>query len=226
MLKVRFFAVLLVAFLAVGCTHDMALRKGQENVDLSKQSLALLTVKVANQNKPAYQPNKMLFFIEGAGNGAYKVVMKSPPHRMEKGSFSEFLLSFGLKPGISKIYKIWPIYAGTFVGGHATVMTDYSVDMKPDTVVYLGHMDIVIRAKKSDDEPSAGPLLPLIDQAVTGFSNGALDMVVEDRFDDDMKWFASEYPGLKNVAVEKAVLPPWTRPGQKKAEESKTDNAQ
>jgi hypothetical protein len=45
-----------------------------------------------------------------------------------------------------------------------------------------------------------------------GFSSGTFDVVVEDRFDEDMKLFVSEYPALQNVKVEKTILPRWIRP--------------
>ena len=35
---------------------------------------------------------------------------------------------------------------------------------------------------------------------------------VEDKFDEDMKSFISEYPGLQQVKVEKSILPEWIRP--------------
>jgi hypothetical protein len=188
----------------------MALRKGQDNINLSNKSLALFTVKVANQYKPGYQPNKLLVFIEGANSGAYKVIMESPPHISEKDSFNEYLLSFDLKPGISKFYKIWFIYADTFVVGRANIPFDLEADIKQNSIQYLGHIDTIIREKKNDNEKSAGPLLPLIDQATTGFSSATYDIVIEDKFDDDMKKFFSEYPGLQKVKIDKTVFPKGT----------------
>jgi len=52
----------------------------------------------------------------------------------------------------------------------------------------------------------------LIDQAVAGFSTGTFDVVVEDKYDEDMKLFISEYPALQNTKVEKSILPQWIRP--------------
>jgi len=48
---------------------------------------------------------------------------------------------------------------------------------------------------------------PFIDQSIAGFSSGTFDVVVEDKFDEDMKSFISEYPALKKVKVEKSILP-------------------
>ncbi|HTY03627.1 MAG TPA: hypothetical protein VMC81_07855 [Rhodocyclaceae bacterium] len=40
-----------------------------------------------------------------------------------------------------------------------------ALDIKPGAANYLGHIDVLIRAKKSKTEDSAGSTLPLINQA-------------------------------------------------------------
>jgi hypothetical protein len=52
----------------------------------------------------------------------------------------------------------------------------------------------------------------LIDQAIIGASSGTFDVVVEDKFEEDVRLFVSEYPALQKVRIEKSLLPPWTRP--------------
>ena len=56
------------------------------------------------------------------------------------------------------------------------------------------------------------------DESRTGFSTGTFDVIVEDRFDEDMISFISEYPALQEVKVEKAILPQWKRPENIKAQ--------
>jgi hypothetical protein len=205
MLKLKCLFVLCVAFAVVGCAHNMPLAKGQTSIDLSKHTIALLSVKVSNQHKPEYQPNRLLVFVGGAAH------LVDDIYKSEKNGFNEYLVNFDLKPGTNRFDKIWFIYRGTFTAGHASVPLGVETEIKGGSVTYLGHMNLVIRAKNDGNEPNAGPVIPLIDQAVTGFSTGTYDLVIEDRFDEDMKSFISEYPGLERVMVEKSVLPQQTR---------------
>jgi hypothetical protein len=194
-----------------GCSRGLALSKGQNMIDLSSASIALLSVRISNQNAPDYQPFPFMVFVDGAGSGFFKF-SEDGPHRGEKNLFNDYLLSFNLKPGTSTFDKIWFDYHGAVIGARASIPMKLATVVKPGSVNYLGRMDVVIRPKKSDAEDSAGPSFPFINQATAGFSNGAYEVVIKDNFKEDMEWFMSEYPALKTVMVEKALLPQWSRP--------------
>jgi hypothetical protein len=51
------------------------------------------------------------------------------------------------------------------------------LDVEPNSVVYLGQVDATAVERK-DGELRAGPVIPLIDQAATGFSGGTWDISV------------------------------------------------
>jgi hypothetical protein len=209
MIKLRYFIAVCIVFFMIGCANNMALTKGQDNVDISKKSIALLSVNIANQKRTGYQPSVLRAFIKGTGTIQYKA---DPPYKSEKDSFNEFLLSFDRDPGINNLSKFIFLYDSFPIGAQANLPLDLEVDIKPNSVNYLGHMYVVIREKKNNDEESAGLIFPLIDQAVTGFYSGTFDVNIEDKFDEDMKWFLSEYPGLEKVKVVKSILPQWIRP--------------
>jgi hypothetical protein len=192
----------------------MALTKGQDTIELSDKSVGLLSLKISNQNKPSYQLEPFMVFIDTPSEEVYRAHL-ADIYRSEKDSFNEYLLSFDLNPGSIKFDKMWVVYKGILVGARADVPLDLKVDIKPNSVNYLGHIDVVLREIKSDDEERAG-LFPLIDAGLVGFSTGTFDLTVQDRFDEDMKSFNSEFPGLQKVTVEKAILPQWTRPEDKK----------
>lgn len=204
--------IFLVALLG-GCGHHAALVKGQQSIDLSSRSVALLSVTVSNQNKPEYQPFPYIVYLEGTDPDAF-VLDEEAPHRSQPGQSNEYLMNFDAKPGSIKLDKIWFDYHGTFLGARASIPMNMALDIKPGAVNYLGHIHVLIRAKKSDDEDSAGPTLPLINQATAGFSNGTYEVTVEDRFDEDMKWFMAEYPALRTARIEKSLLPAWQRPAR------------
>lgn len=54
MSKFRYLFVVCVFFMS-SCAHNAALTKGQDKVDFSKNSIALMSVKIANQYQPDYQ---------------------------------------------------------------------------------------------------------------------------------------------------------------------------
>jgi hypothetical protein len=202
-----------LAALLGACSHHAPLSKGQAAIDLSSRSVALLSVTVSNQNRPDYQPFPYIVYLEGSDPDAF-VLDEEAPHRSKPGHSNEYLLNFDAKPGSLKLDKIWFDYHGTFIGARASIPMNLAMNIKPRAANYLGHIHVLIRAKRSDDEDSAGPTLPLINQATAGFSNGTYEVTVEDRYDEDMKWFMAEYPALRTVLVEKSLLPAWQRPAR------------
>lgn len=223
MVRLRFFYIIFLVVYLSGCAswewNKMALTKGQTNIDTTKKSIAMLSVKISNQNKPDYQlevtgayvvpkPISQTKFSDRIGN-QYNT---GKPYRSEDKISNEYLLSFELNSGInSLIHFIASHEKPPLVATGAYVPLNMELYINPNTVSYLGHINIVLREKKSDNEEVAG-IVPLIDSAVIGFSTGTFDVIVEDKFEEDMKLFTSEYPGLKDVQVEKSILPEWVRP--------------
>jgi hypothetical protein len=203
-----------------GCAHNMALNKGQNTIELSGKSVALLSVKISNQNKPGYQLDLGVFTICPEHETCYTVPYMHKAenaYKSEKDKYNEYLLSFDLESGTHNIYFLSVGYVvPLLLGAGANVPINLEAEVKPNSVVYLGHMDVILREKKSDNEERAA-IFPLFDAAVVGFSTGTFDVVVEDRFDEDIKLFASEYPALQNAKIEKSILPQWIRPENRKS---------
>ena len=90
------------------------------------------------------------------------------PYRQGKDEFNEYLISLRLPAGrymLRELFgtaRVFPI-RGTF---GAPVFMPF--ELSPGGIVYLGRIDATIRARRGDDELRAGPLVPLIDQAVSG----------------------------------------------------------
>jgi hypothetical protein len=218
MVKFRLFFILCLILVVAGCAgHKMALTKGQTNIDATKKSIALLSVKVSNQYKTSCQLDITGVLLcpqsETCSRPLPYFHKAESPYKSEKDRFNEFLLSFELEAGTYNIRWIGTSFEIPFVvAGYGKVPLDTKIDIKPNTISYLGHLDVVMRERKNDDEKRAGAVLPLIDQAAAGFSTGTFDVVVEDQYDNDLKIFVSEYPGLQNIKVEKSILPQWIRP--------------
>jgi hypothetical protein len=73
-------------------------------------------------------------------------------------------------------------------------------------------VEAVRRERKEDTELRAGPLFPLLNQAVTGFSGGTFDVTIRDAYDDDLARLRKVYPALGKLEVSRAVLSPWRKP--------------
>jgi len=85
-----------------------------------------------------------------------------------------------------------------------------NIELKAGEVVYLGRVAGTIRERK-DGELRAGAILPLLDQAITGFSGGTFDVLLEDQYEQDMKVFRQRFPVLNAVAVKRDIFLPFEK---------------
>jgi hypothetical protein len=208
-----------------GCAgKKMALTKGQSDIDLTKKSIALLSVRISNQYKPKRQLELLnVVFCPQSEPECKPDLLSNPgkpykPYKKEKKRFNEYLLKYELESGTYNIDSFYAAYKiPTLTSGSGFAKLNLKTEIKPNSISYLGHLDIVLREKKTDAETKAGGDKPYIDQSIPGFSSGTFDVVVEDKFDEDMKSFISEYPALQKVKVEKSILPQWIRPENIKA---------
>ena len=220
MIKYNFLLIFCLVFAMSGCAgNKMALTKGKSKIDLTKKSIALLSVRISNQDKPNRQLELQNVIIcpQSETNCKHDLPShyESPykPYKKEKNHFNEYLLSYELKSGTYNIDGLYTTYRiPTLTAGFGFAKLNFKTEIKPNSISYLGHLDIVLRKKKSDAEISAGGNVPYIDQSIAGFSSGTFDVVVEDKFDEDMKSFISEYPALQKVKVEKSIFPQGVKP--------------
>ena len=220
MIKYRFLLIFCLVFIMIGCAgKKMALNKGQSDIDLTNKSIALLSVRISNQYKPSRQLELLSVVIcpQSEPNCKHDPPshFESPykPYKREKDYFNEYLLKYELESGTYKIDGLYTTYRiPTLTSGVGFAKLNLKTEIKPNSIIYLGHLDIILREKKNNAEISAGGATPFIDQYIAGFSSGTFDVVVEDKFDEDMESFISEYPALQKVKVEKSILPQGIKP--------------
>jgi hypothetical protein len=225
MTRVRLLLIFCILFFMMGCAaHKMALTKGQSDIDLRKKSIALVTVKTSNEYNPKRQIELIGLIIcpesEPCSNPRPFLYKANSAFRSEQERFNEYLVSVELEPGIYNINSAGLLYTAgvTETGGYAPL--NLKVGIKPNTVSYLGHIDLTLRMKKNENEKTAGReqinlavfRAELTDKSIVGFSQGTIDAQVADKFDEDMKLFIAEYPALQKATIEKAILPQWVRP--------------
>jgi hypothetical protein len=226
MIKWRLLLIFCLTFSFIGCAaHYMALTKGQKEVDLRKKSIALLSIKTSNEYDPTRQIDLIGVIVcpkseEPCSNPRPYLHKANSAFKFEKDRYNEYLLSLELEPGIYYLDSAGLIYQKfvTETGGYAPLKLE--IEIMPNTVSYLGHINIVLREKKNENEKTAGREVinlgvfstELNKKSIVGFSAGTCDVVVEDKFDEDMKLFISEYPALQKAKVDKTILPQWKRP--------------
>ena len=220
MIKYRFLIIFCLVLTMSGCAgNNVTVNKDQPDIDLTRKSIALLSVRISNQYKPDRQIELQSVIICPQSELNCKQDLSSnpgspyKPYKREKDYFNEYLLKYELESGSYNIDGLYTTYRiPTLTSGVGFAKLNLKTEIKPNAIIYLGHLDIVLREKKNNAEISAGGAIPFVDQYIPGFSSGTFDVIVEDKFDEDMKSFISEYPALQKFKVEKSILPQWIRP--------------
>jgi len=194
-----------------GCAYDRGITKDQEKIDLSKKSLALFSVKFSNRFKPAHLPVVRWGHFDAVSKGARdaEIFQIGDPYKSEKDSYNEHYVSIFLRAGTYNFRDVWGYYDAFKMGGVArvTIPLNVTVEIEPNSVIYLGHIDATIRERK-DGERRAGPMLPLIPQQASGFYASTVDVRVSDQFTEDLEIFRDQYPLLREFSVKKSILAP------------------
>jgi hypothetical protein len=209
-------AVLAVLVLT-GCATPtkMAFENETDKVKADK-AVFLLTTTLKNGYKTSYQPKAFVLNVEKADakeRGDRLNFLIDEKARVEADNAeagNTYLVRMELEPGdyvirgMTGFSGIFPVRGTFFAPLHAEVKSG-----EPG-VFYLGHIAATVR-ERQENEFRAGPPIPLIDQAVTGFSGGTFDVVVSDRLDQDESIFKTKFPALREINIRKAPLPPFDR---------------
>ena len=212
-------ALFSILFILGGCAAGKppALNSNVAGVDVSKESIALLTVKISNKFKTGYQPEIKSVFVwsdDGQGREEFSFSVDDKYNEVEN-SYNEYLISFQLSAGNYKLYQLFA-RAGIFpVTGSFSVPLYSPFSLEPHKIVYLGHIDATVIERTDDNTLRAGPVIPLIDQAVIGASGGTFVITITDQYEKDIKLFQSKYPYLAQYKVEDHTLPQWKQPPDK-----------
>jgi hypothetical protein len=213
---VRFLAALAACALA-GCAtvNHMAFDKNAGSVDVSKKSVVLVAFEVKRTDDSRFQPVPFVVKTEKPGaqrkedRDNFKVDKDQDEFVSEDGR-SLFLARMALEPGryrltvVEGFARAFPI-TGLF---EIPLMTDFTV--QPNSIVYLGRISATLRSRKSG-EFRAGPLLPLIDQSVSGLSTSTWDVTIENRADIDVPLYQKTFKALAAASIATSPLPPFDR---------------
>jgi hypothetical protein len=190
-----------------GCaSQKMALNSNKGGtVNLSKP-IGIFTLRTENKYKPGYQPEVKVLEVVSDGTKKGAKFKPEKPYKAAKKEYYEYLISLDLENGSYRVKNIGGRSGDGFLisgGFHCPLNAQFN--LQPGAVSYLGYVTLTNRERK-EGEPRSGPMLPLIDQAVCGFSGGTFDITISDRSETDIPAFTEAYPQLKGVTITKAIM--------------------
>lgn len=225
--------LLIAAASAVGCAAPMALQPGATSLEMGQDGMVLFSTHVANTHKE-YEVRAKSVAVQrlasdadkakiaaakaaaspldapvddGTGVRLFEVSAPIGSGGVPGQSWEQRLVILRLPPGQWETVHV-NLEAGGFpISGIGWAKVRAPFEVSRGAVTYLGRISALRRERKGND-PMAGPPIPLIDQAVTGFSGGTVDVKVIDAYDADLDTARRIYPALRSVEVVKAVVTP------------------
>lgn len=200
---IRYFSVPLALCLSVlvGCAAP-GLDKNAKTLDLSKESVAIISVNMTNEYRPNYRVNTMMPHFTQGGSTAQPVIGQGTL----EDKAEDILVSVKLAPGKYDLSKLVGVARGFLINGMLDFSVKSEIEIAPQAVVYLGHVKLVNKERISKDDQASGGALPLIDQAVSGFSGGTMSVSLFDRYEQDVSLFKDSFPVLKGVDIVRSPI--------------------
>ena len=192
-----------ICFLLLGGCASPGLDKTDKPVDVSRESIAIMSVNMTNQTKPDYVLQSLRARFVKAGSSSFQFVDGTANLEPQN---EDILLSVKLAPGTYELSKFVGFARRVLIAGAMDFSIKATVEIAPQSVVYLGHVRLVNIEKTNKDDQATGSAFPLIDQALSGFSNGTISVGLVDRFDRDVESFKKEYPALRSIDILRAPL--------------------
>ena len=208
----------LIALLVTGCATPtkMAFQNDSNSIPSDMKPVLLMTVTLKNAYKTSYQPNLQFVQVEkkDAKNKIDRLNFAVDEKAISGTGTAETGNSYFIRMELENGEYVIRGLAGT--SNSLMVYGSFFAPLHVDTnssgtgVFYLGHVAATVRERK-DGEFKAGPSIPLLDQAVTGFSGGTFEVEISDQFEKDIADFKARFPALSSVAIQKAILPSFDR---------------
>ena len=210
--------LVVIASLFSGCANVQRMPWESDSAQVAPQQKAiyLLTATIKNAYKERYQPElQFIQVVRDEGTAKQAVI----PFKMDsKGVYTgekedqppKYFIRLELEPGtytvrgMSAMGRAFPIISSFYVPLHSPLKVEGV------GIAYLGSVQATVR-ERVGEEFRAGILIPLIDRAVAGASTGTFDVVIADKFDDDLPQFQKLFPGLGQQPVARSLLPPFDR---------------
>lgn len=198
---------------ACASTNKMAFQDDAETPASAKKPIFLMSATFTNNYRPSFHPSVLHVHVDRnvtGGDSDRLSFRMDEKGKLDSSAGNEYLIRMELDKGDYVLRGMTGIAGGFPILGNFNAPLLLNLKADDAGVYYLGHVDATVR-ERNENEFRAGPVIPLIDQAVTGFSGGTFDIAVSDRFDKDESLFKSRFLALNGVGIKKAILPQFDR---------------
>lgn len=211
----RFLIAIAAISLFSGCAtvHEMGVDRKTTTLNLDGKALVLMSLEVSNEYKPDYQPQILVTHVEtpDAQSTEDRHNFKTDlDGTITSGGGTRYLLRMELPPGKYVVRGATGMYRSLFLNASCLLPIHTDIEVSANTVTYLGRVSAVMRERK-EGEFRSGPVIPLIDQGVTGFSASTFDVVISDKSEEDLKRYRMLFPALANTEIGIAIAPSFDR---------------
>lgn len=212
----RFLGAMSICVALAGCAtvNRMAFDKEAKTIDTSEKSVVLMALEVSRSDDSRYVPMPVLVKLEQPNAQSKEerqnFALSALSDVVKEGDRTVYLTRMALKPGQYKMGEVTGSAIGFPFVGNFVVPLLMDLNVKPNSITYVGRLTAKLRPRQGE-EFRAGPVIPLIDQSVTGLSGGTWDVTTEDLSEKDLALFRSNFPVLTTATIENAPLPPFDR---------------
>ncbi len=212
----RWLASVIVMTTLSGCAtvNRMAFDNEATNVDTSTKSVVLMTLDVGRDDGSRFVPEPRAVKLERPNaqtkEERQNFKLDEGDDSIEENGHHVFLLRMALAPGPYTLVEVYGRASAFPTNGIFVAPVLAKLDVAPHSITYVGRVTARLRPR-TDGEFRAGPLIPLIDQAIVGMSTGTWDVTIEDRSDRDIALFRENFPVLSTATIERRALPPFDR---------------
>lgn len=182
----------------------------------SNAPIYLLTVTFKNDYRARYQPELVVAYVEKP-NAQQKAdrfnFQPDDPAKIPTDPATQgyaYTLRLQMPPGDHVLMGFGTLSHKFPFNGFGLAPLLAPLPAEKNGIIYIGHINATVRERQGN-EFRAGPVLPLLDQSMTGFSGGTFDISIEDRWVSDEATFRAKFPGLKDAEIKKIILTPFDR---------------
>lgn len=212
---IRSITAAIVCCVVTGCAtvNPMAFDKKSTAIDTKEKSIVLMTIDVSRADGSRFVPEP--FVVKTAKQDPQG---KEDPHNfkfskddsLQENGHTVYLARLALVGGEYKLYDVTGSASAFPINSLFVVPLNMDLKVKPGSVTYIGRVTAKLRDRVGN-EFRAGPVIPLIDQSISGMSGGTWDVSVDNLAEQDIALFRATYPVLNNVAIETSPLPKFDR---------------
>jgi len=203
------------SLLLSGCVNyfPMGVLKSTKKLELEGEGLLLASFEITNKFRPKFQPKVTAIRLQGFGDDSNNKNYFFEPD--SEGTYVhskgyKYLLRMKVPAGKYVLRGADCGYNGLIVKGYCFMPIHSDITVSSDKVIYLGNIRGEMR-ERNEDEFRAGPLIPIIDQAITGYYTSTFDVLISDAWIEDEKSFISIFPALEQAEIIQKVMLPFDK---------------